>query len=205
MGRSDHTAQTKQASRLLRDFLESRPDYRRQWQEHAERRRSDGVSLAGTSRVIALYLWGSGERSDSETTLPRDLKDRVRRALTGQGITPRTLSWFIEAFGMAPRDEQSLWAAFAGDGDPTAGISCTISTTDAEPPGSCALPGRVAGLRAVRAAMAPGAASGAPRTRGVYGLEIQSKQYKSGVMVRHDHGGFFPDVRKACHTHADPS
>jgi hypothetical protein len=127
MGGSKHAVQTKQASQLLRDFLESRRDYRRQWQEHSERRRSDRVSLAGTSRVIALYLWRSGERADSETTLARDLKDRVRRALTGQGITPQTLTWFIEAFGMDPRDEQSLWAAFAGDMDPNAGISYTLS------------------------------------------------------------------------------
>jgi hypothetical protein len=128
MHKSRHAEQTKQTSRLLRDLLDSRPDYRRLWQEHGERRRSDHVSLAGTARVIALYLWRSGERSDSETTLPRDLKDRVRRALTGRAITPQTLTWFVEAFGMDPHDEQRLWAAFAGDRDPDAGISYTLST-----------------------------------------------------------------------------
>jgi uncharacterized protein YneR len=63
--------------------------------------------------------------------LPRDLKDRVRRALAGESLTPQTLSWFIEAFGMDRRDEDSLWAAFAGDRDTHAGISYTI-TTDRE-------------------------------------------------------------------------
>jgi hypothetical protein len=113
---------------LLREFLLSRPGYRRRWQAQTERRRSDDVSQAGVARVIALHLWESGERPDSEFTLPRDLKDRVRRALAGESLTPETLTWFIEAFGMDRRDEHSLWAAYAGDRDQDTGISCTITS-----------------------------------------------------------------------------
>jgi hypothetical protein len=123
--------QTSQASRLLRELLLSRPDYRRQWQEKAERLRTDDISKAGVAKVIALHLWNSGERADSEITLPRDLKDRVRRALTGKSITPQTLDWFVGAFAMDERDERSLWATLANDRDARTRISHTI-TTDRE-------------------------------------------------------------------------
>jgi hypothetical protein len=119
----ERPAWTGQTSRLLRDLLMSQPEYRRQWQERAERRPAGDVSQAGVARVIALHLWGSGERPDSDTALARNLKDRVRRALTGRSITPQTLSWFVEAFHMDPRDERALWATFAGDRDTGAGIS----------------------------------------------------------------------------------
>lgn len=126
MDSDDRSSHPSQASALLREFLLSRPEYRRLWQEQTERRRSDDVSRAGVARVIALHLWGSGERADSETTLPRDLKDRVRRALAGEILTPETLNWFIAAFGMDERDEHSLWACYAGDRTQVGGISYTI-------------------------------------------------------------------------------
>jgi hypothetical protein len=131
MSASERSAQASQISRLLRELLQSRPDYRRQWQEKTERLRSGAISKAGVAKVIALYLWNTGERADSETTLPRDLKDRIRRALTGEGITPQTLDWFVRAFGMDEHDERSLWAALANDMDLRTGISHTL-TTDRE-------------------------------------------------------------------------
>jgi hypothetical protein len=123
MGNGERLAWSGQTSRLLRDLLQSRPEYRRLWQERAQRRHAGDVSQAGVARVIALYLWGSGERSDSDTALARNLKDRVRRALAGQSVTPQTLAWFIEAFHMDPRDARALWASFAGDRDTQAGLS----------------------------------------------------------------------------------
>jgi uncharacterized protein YneR len=116
-----------QTSRLLRELLLSRPEYRRRWQERSRRRRSDSINRAGVAQVVALYLWGSGERPDSMTSLPRHIKDRIRRALAGESITPQTLTWFVEAFDMDRHDEDSLWAAFAGDRDMHAGISYTIT------------------------------------------------------------------------------
>jgi hypothetical protein len=129
----DRLAWTGQTSRLLRELLLSRAEYRRQWQERAERRPAGDVSQAGVARVIALHLWGSGERPDSDTALPRNLKDRVRRALTGRSITPQTLSWFVDAFHMDPRDARALWAAFAGDRDTGAGISGPPDGTQPRP------------------------------------------------------------------------
>jgi hypothetical protein len=109
----------------LRQLLLTRLEYRRLWQEQAERCRSGSISKAGVARVIALHLWRVGERADSETALPRNLKDRIRRALEGDAITPQTLTWFIEAFNMDTRDEQTLWATLAMDHEMPHGISYT--------------------------------------------------------------------------------
>jgi len=129
MTREEREAGAAETSRHLRKLLLTRPDYRRLWQEKAERRRSVDISKAGVARVIALHLWGSGERDDSEMSLPRNLKDRVRRALDGEAITPQTLTWFIEAFGMDPRDEQTLWATLAAAAPGTTrGISYTMAS-----------------------------------------------------------------------------
>lgn len=115
-----------ETSRHLRELLLTRLEYRRLWQEQVERRRTGDISKAGVARVIALYLWGSGEVADSETDLPRNLKDRVRRALEGDAISYQTVSWFIHAFGMDSRDEQTLWATFALDQE--RGISYSMTS-----------------------------------------------------------------------------
>jgi hypothetical protein len=120
--RSDSAAET---ARHLRQLLLTRLEYRRLWQEKAERRRTSDISKAGVARVVALHLWGSGERDDAQITLPRNIKDRVRRALDGEAITPQTLRWFIEAFHMDPRDEQTLWATLAVDSRGADGVSYT--------------------------------------------------------------------------------
>jgi hypothetical protein len=126
--RTEKSPHDNRTAGVLRELLQSRPDYRRLWQEQSARRRSDGISKAGVARVIALHLWGSGERADSEITLPRNLKDRVRRALDGGSITPQTLAWFVEAFGMDERDERTLWATLAIDQEMPAGISYTMQS-----------------------------------------------------------------------------
>lgn len=64
--------------------------------------------------MIALYLWDSGERDESDGQLARRIRDRVRRALAGDRLTAETLAWFIAAFDMTPEDESLLLATFAG-------------------------------------------------------------------------------------------
>lgn len=61
------------------------------------------------AEVLAEWLWDSGEAPDSDTRLPRKLKDRVSRALAGQYIAPQTLRMFIEAFDLAPDLSDELW------------------------------------------------------------------------------------------------
>jgi hypothetical protein len=77
--------------------------------------RSSDVSIAAVSQVIALHLWDTSERPETETDLPRQLRHKVRRALQGEELTGETLTWFITAFEMSDRDDQQLWANFAGD------------------------------------------------------------------------------------------
>jgi hypothetical protein len=111
----EQVVSTGQTSRLLHDLLLHRPEYCRRWQANAVRLRPGCIGKAGVAQTLALYLWDSGECPDTKTSLSRSLKDRVRRALDGEGITPQTLTWFIEGFHMNAHDAQSLWAAFAGD------------------------------------------------------------------------------------------
>jgi hypothetical protein len=70
-----------------------------------------GLSQAAVAKVIEEYLWDSGERSENTTGLARQLKDRVSRALNGEGLSTETLGWFIAAFDMDKGDENHLWAA----------------------------------------------------------------------------------------------
>jgi hypothetical protein len=110
---------------LLRDLLTADPRYRRLWRTHVRRAHSD-LSQAAVAEVIALHLWDSGERSESATSLARELKDRVSRALSGTALSSQTLAWFIAAFDMDEGDESRLWATFSGKENPGLGISHTL-------------------------------------------------------------------------------
>jgi hypothetical protein len=55
-----------------------------------------------------MHLWDTGERPDSDTDLPRRLRDLVGRALSGQVLTPATLEWFVEAFDINEADHRRL-------------------------------------------------------------------------------------------------
>src|SRR3712207_6301760 len=90
------------ASRLLLRLLLEFPLYRTQWVSRAERLpEPDKISYQAVSRVIAEWTWATGEIS--ETIPPRSLRDRVRRALIGEALTPETLRWFVQAFAMEQR------------------------------------------------------------------------------------------------------
>lgn len=129
MAADERSARARHTANLLHELLLTRSEYYKQWQEQTQRHRSAGVSKAGVARVIALYLWGSGERADNETTLARDLKDRIRRALAGEALSSETLTWFLRAFEMNAQDEQLLWATYANDRESQLeGISNTITT-----------------------------------------------------------------------------
>lgn len=110
---------------LLRDLLTADPRYRRLWRARVKRARSE-LSQAAIAEVVALYLWDSGERSDSTTSLARELKDRVSRALNGTALSHQTLSWLIAAFNMSEDDEGRLWATFSGRDNVQSGIAHTL-------------------------------------------------------------------------------
>lgn len=102
------------AAEVLRELLLSRPEYKRRWMTHVRRLRTDEVSYAAVSQVVALYLWDQGIVSDSDRDLPRKLRDRIRHALRGEQLSYETLTWLIEAFGFSVADAHTIWEAFAG-------------------------------------------------------------------------------------------
>jgi len=85
-----------------------------------------GVNQSSVAHVICLYLWESGERSESQTSLRRILKDRVSRAIGGTLISTETLKWIISAFAMDDDDADRLWAAYTAELGFNAGITHTL-------------------------------------------------------------------------------
>ncbi len=72
------------------------------------------MSSSAVARVLALHLWDSGERPDTEQDLARRLKDRVHRALGGEFLSRETLEWFIAAFAMDGADAMALRVLWSG-------------------------------------------------------------------------------------------
>ncbi len=104
-----------ETGQLLSRLLSNEGAYSRKWRVAGRRLRSEQVPQAAVSHVIAQYLWDVGEYPDTDTDLPRKIRDRIRRALLGENLSGETLNWFIGAFDMTDEDSQRLWASFSGD------------------------------------------------------------------------------------------
>jgi hypothetical protein len=99
----------RETGELLQALLLQRPAYADLWQQSRRRGLTGEVlSQSAVAQVIAEHLWSSGERSDTETDLPRRLKDRVHHALRGETLSGETLTWFIDAFRMTDQDARRL-------------------------------------------------------------------------------------------------
>ncbi|RPF26582.1 hypothetical protein [Georgenia muralis] len=123
---SDHSAL---ACLHLRSLLATSPAYRAQWQVYVRRDSRQDIHQGAVAQVLAQYLWETGEAPETETDLPRRLKDRVGRALNGSLIAPATLRLFIEAFDMSRADANQLWALFMHAGsDDLAVLRATLDT-----------------------------------------------------------------------------
>ena len=88
---------------------------RRRWQRHAQRSGAQVPNQAGVAWVLALTLWDRGDVAESRRTLPRSLKDRVSRALSGQLVSASTLALFVEAFDLSEEQEAALYDAWEAD------------------------------------------------------------------------------------------
>lgn len=108
---------TRETGQLLSRLLKTNTVYSRKWRAAGKRFRSDQVPPAAVAQVIAQYLWDIGEQPDTDTDLPRKLRDRIRRALLGEKLSGETLDWFLGAFEMSDEDGQRLWANFSGDSE----------------------------------------------------------------------------------------
>ncbi|MDG4816535.1 hypothetical protein O7628_13615 [Micromonospora sp. WMMD956] len=115
------------AGLLLRHLLTEEARYRRLWQAHVRAGGPDQISTAAVAKVLSLHLWEAGERSEQDRALPRTIRDRVRRALSGEVISAETMQWFVDAFEMTDVHADRLWGALRAGGLPLdAGIVRTL-------------------------------------------------------------------------------
>lgn len=105
---SDDFARRRCAA-LLGQLLDRDRDYRRRWEQRAERGSRRGLNQTAIARVLMDHVNATGEaRVDTE----RALLDRVRRGLAGDVLTPKTLRWFIDAFGVREEHTRTLWSVY---------------------------------------------------------------------------------------------
>jgi hypothetical protein len=127
-----HPGRAAATAEKLREMLTFRSEYKRRWMAHARRMRTDEISYAAVSQVVALHLWDQGIATDTDTDLPRKLRTRVRQALRGEQLSYETLTWLLEAFQFDVADTHVVWDTYAGgsvidlSGDD--GISFTLQT-----------------------------------------------------------------------------
>lgn len=87
---------------------------RHRWEGRSTAGTDTELNYAAVSRIVAAHLWETGERPDTDTNLPRRLKDRIRRGLLGDLLSEETLGWLIAAFGIAADEQRRLWALYEG-------------------------------------------------------------------------------------------
>lgn len=130
--------QVQAASRRLRELLTDYEPYRRVWEQAAQAHQHHGreITQAMVCDVLAKHLWQSGD-AERDVDLPRRLKDRVSRALSGSALSNETLSWFIDAFDMNDLHRAELWAMLSG-GDPARVV--VVPPEDAMPEAEASCP-----------------------------------------------------------------
>lgn len=79
------------------------------WLPYAGRRRAGAVNQAAVAQVVAGYLWDAGLASEHNIELPRQLKDRIGRALRGEALSAETLGWLTHALPMDDEDVEEFW------------------------------------------------------------------------------------------------
>jgi hypothetical protein len=99
---------------MLRHLIVDLAPYNQMWRARTTRH-TGSASQSAIAHVLADYLWSQGIRPDTDTELPRRLKDTVSRAFSGASLSARTLTWFIDAFELADEHSAELWATRFGD------------------------------------------------------------------------------------------
>jgi hypothetical protein len=80
----------------------------------AQRDRLGEVHRMSVAEFLARHLRNRPRRATDRDVGPRQLKDRVSRALTGTGLSRDTLALFIEAFGIDAEETEKLWRQWEG-------------------------------------------------------------------------------------------
>jgi hypothetical protein len=105
------------AGRQLQTLLLRIGLYRDIWEDIArnnnQRIERGKLNQAAVAKALANELWDIGY-SETDVDLPRKLKDKVSRALSGKGLTPEMLDLFVQAFHISPHDKQRLYDLYDG-------------------------------------------------------------------------------------------
>ncbi len=109
---TDARSREQRAAQLLSRLVEG--TYRHAWLPYCKRQRQS-INQSAVATVLSQHLWETGQASELDVTLPRRLKDRVSRALSGRALPPAMLQLFIEAFAVSPADARLLWEALLDD------------------------------------------------------------------------------------------
>ena len=114
---TDPRVEFPRTSAALAEVLLTDLRCRRRWQRHTRRNSSQLPNQAGVAHVLAAAVrdGGGGGTTAARSSVPRSLKDRVSRALTGRLVTASTLNLFVEAFGMTEEQERRPYAAWEAD------------------------------------------------------------------------------------------
>ncbi len=114
-----HAHGQKAAGLHLRQLIGRTGPYRDEWEQYARDARPGEIRQDAVCRVIAEYLYETGEHDETDTGLARTLKDRVSRAFGGRGLSLQTLRWFEAAFQLSAQDAQRVHELYRGDLRPT--------------------------------------------------------------------------------------
>ena len=122
---------SREAGAYLTGLLKSPGRYRRRWERASLTSVGpDQIHLPAVCAVVAEYLIDAGELSESDPAPTRRIKDRIRRALSGEVLTPSTVRAFAGGFGFEPGDVERLEALLSGSSQVR-----VLSGTFAGPPG----------------------------------------------------------------------
>ena len=105
----------REAADLLRHLLLTPGPYRRRWLRHCRTRvEVDELHQPAVCAVIADWLVEAGEMSESVDDPARRIRDRIRRALSGEVLTSTTIDWFAGAFQFTDDDRERLISVLNG-------------------------------------------------------------------------------------------
>jgi hypothetical protein len=102
------------AAAYLCELLLRPGQYRRKWEQYAERSRAGQVNQLAVAEVLAHYLWQHPRTDGDAGVLPRQLKDTAARALSGKLLSKSTLFLFMEAFALGPLEREQLLKLWEG-------------------------------------------------------------------------------------------
>lgn len=102
------------AAHLVRLLAEPGP-YRRRWERASLTASPPGeIHQPAVCAVLADWLVDHGELSERDPAPARKIRDRVRRAIAGQVLSPTTVRWFAGAFAFDSFDVERMAALLSG-------------------------------------------------------------------------------------------